>query len=313
MPLMLLAGAAIEPSALVEGLLVGFGAAALAALTLVLVRGWWALAVACAITVVAYAIDVIVGSPLTKLSLLGPNPVFGVRFFGIGNELEALIAVMVPVGVGAALTAAGERRPVTRPVAIAGYLVAAGLAAIVFAAGRFGADVGAAIVLPVGAAVAIATLPTFGRIGTKRRRGLAVALVIAAPLAALAVLALVDLVSGGNSHLTRSVLDAGGAGDLADVAQRRLELSAHDFAQAAGNPLFWIVMVGIAVAATRLRRIDARLRPVPAVRAGLIGACAAVAAGVLVNDSGATFLTLGALALGAALAFAWAQTPMNDP
>ena len=313
MPLMLLAGAAIEPSALVEGLLVGFGAGALAILTLLLVRGWWALAVACAITVVAYAIDVIAGSPLTKLSLLGPNPVLGVRFFGIGNELEALIAVMVPVGVAAGLSAAGERRTVTRPVAIAGYFVAAGLAALVFAAGRFGADVGAAIVLPVGAAVAVATLPTFGRTGTKRRRGLALALVIAAPLAALALLAFIDLVSGGNSHLTRSVLDAGGAGDLADVAQRRLELSAHDFAQAAGNPLFWIVMVGIAVAATRLRRIDARLRPVPAVRAGLIGACAAVAAGVLVNDSGATFLTLGALALGAALAFAWAQTPMNDP
>ena len=313
MPLMLLAGAAIEPSALVEGLLVGFGAGALAVLTLLLVRGWWALAVACAITVVAYAIDVIAGSPLTKLSLLGPNPVFGVRFFGIGNELEALIAVMVPVGVAAGLSAAGERSPVTRPVAIAGYLVAAGLAALVFAAGRFGADVGAAIVLPVGAAVAVATLPTSGGIGTRRRRALALALVIAAPLSVLALLAFIDLVSGGNSHLTRSVLDAGGAGDLADVAQRRLELSAHDFAQAAGNPLFWIVMVGIAVAATRLRRIDAWLRPVPAVRSGLIGACAAVAAGVLVNDSGATFLTLGALALGAALAFAWAQTPMNDP
>ncbi|MGA8803993.1 MAG: hypothetical protein WB866_04850 [Solirubrobacterales bacterium] len=313
MPLMLLAGAAIEPSALVEGLMVGFGAGALAVLTLLLVRGWWALAVACAITVVAYAIDVIAGSPLTKLSLLGPNPVFGVRFFGIGNELEALIAVMVPVGVAAGLSAAGERSPVTRPVAIAGYLVAAGLAALVFAAGRFGADVGAAIVLPVGAAVAVATLPTSGGIGTRRRRALALALVIAAPLSVLALLAFIDLVSGGNAHLTRSVLDAGGAGDLADVAQRRLELSAHDFAQAAGNPLFWIVMVGIAVAATRLRRIDAWLRPVPAVRSGLIGACAAVAAGVLVNDSGATFLTLGALALGAALAFAWAQTPMNDP
>ncbi|MGA8924660.1 MAG: hypothetical protein WB462_00385, partial [Solirubrobacterales bacterium] len=271
MPLMLLAGAAIEPSALVEGLLVGFGAGALAVLTLLLVRGWWALAVACAITVVAYAIDVIAGSPLTKLSLLGPNPVFGVRFFGIGNELEALIAVMVPVGVAAGLSAAGERSPVTRPVAIAGYLVAAGLAALVFAAGRFGADVGAAIVLPVGAAVAVATLPTSGGIGTRRRRALALALVIAAPLSVLALLAFIDLVSGGNSPLTRSVLDAGGAGDLADVAQRRLELSAHDFAQAAGNPLFWIVMVGIAVAATRLRRIDARLRPVPAVRSGLIG------------------------------------------
>jgi len=32
-----------------------------------------------------------------------------------------------------------------------------------------------------------------------------------------------------------------------------------------------------------------------------------VTVGVLVNDSGATFLTLGALALGAFLAFAWVQ------
>jgi hypothetical protein len=103
------------------------------------------------------------------------------------------------------------------------------------------------------------------------------------------------------------VLDASGAGDLADVAERRLRLSAHDFAQAAGNPLFWIVIVGIGVAASQWRRIDAWLRPAPIARAGLIGACAAVAVGVLVNDSGATFLVLGSLALGAFLAFAWSQ------
>jgi hypothetical protein len=131
--------------------------------------------------------------------------------------------------------------------------------------------------------------------------------VIAAPVAALALLALIDLVSGGNSHLTRSVLDAGGAGNLADVAERRLRLSAHDFEQAAGNPLFWIVVVGIAVAVSRWRRIDAWLSPAPIARAGLIGACAAVAVGVLVNDSGATFLVLGGLALGAFLAYAWSQ------
>jgi hypothetical protein len=34
---------------------------------------------------------------------------------------------------------------------------------------------------------------------------------------------------------------------------------------------------------------------------------------VLVNDSGATFLVLGSLALGASLAFAWAQAPGADP
>jgi hypothetical protein len=123
------------------------------------------------------------------------------------------------------------------------------------------------------------------------------------------LLAFIDLVSGGNSHLTRSVLDAGGASDLADVAERRLRLSANDFGEAAGNPLFWIVVLGIGLAVSRWRRIDAWLRPAPIARARVIGACAAVAVGVLVNDSGASFLVLGALALGACLAFAWSQTP----
>jgi hypothetical protein len=304
MPLMLLAGAALEPGALAEGLTVALGAAGLAALTVAVTRGWWALVIACAITVIAYAIDVITGSELTKLSLLGPNPIFGARFYGIGNELEALIAVMVPVAVGAALTAsrAGRR-------SAPGWFLGVGiLAGLIFAAGRFGADIGAAIVLPVGAAVAAIALSWAP--GHSRRR--VAAALIGAPLAAVMALALIDLVSGGNSHLSRSVLDAGGGGELADLAQRRLELSAHDFAQAASNPLFWLVVLGIAAGIAKWRRIDAWLRPFPAARAGVIGACAAAAVGVLVNDSGATFLVLGSLAVGAALAFAWAQAA-TDP
>jgi hypothetical protein len=322
MPLMLLAGAAIEPGAFAEGLLVGLGAAILAGVTMLRVRGWWALAVACGITVVAYAADMVTGSELTKLSLLGPNPIFGVRFYGIGNELEALIAVMVPVGVGAGLSACtGRGREVSRSGAVAAFLVAALIGALVFGAGRFGADVGAAIVLPVGAAVAAAvlsvpigsTVSPSGRMATIKRQGQVVAAVVAAPILVLAALALIDLVSAGNAHLTRSVLDAGGAGDLADIAQRRFELSAHDFAQAARNPLFWLVIVGVCAGLAQRRRIDAWLRPAPLARAGFLGACAAVAAGVLVNDSGATFLVLGSLALGATLAFAWGRAPGTDP
>jgi hypothetical protein len=318
MPLMLLAGAALEPGAVVEGLLVGFGAAVLAALTLSFLRGWWALATACAITVTAYAIDVVAGSDLTRLSLLGPNPIYGVRFYGIGNELEALIAVMVPVAVGAGLSAyGGWGRGVSRAAAVAAFFSAAVVGAIVFGAGRFGADVGAAIVLPVGAAVASALLHALdrehfpgdrpGKSSRSSRGVLLAAAILATPFIALVLLVLIDLVSGGNAHLTRSVLDAGGTGDLGEVAQRRLELSAHDFGQAAGNPLFWIVVLGIGLAVAKWRRIDAWLRPAPLARAGLLGACAAVAVGVLVNDSGASFLTLGALALGAAVAFAWSQ------
>ncbi len=271
MPLLLLVGAWLEPSAVAEGLLVGFGAAGVAALTVRFAPSWRGLAIASAITVAAYAIDVIAGSGLTRLSLLGPNPIFGARFFGIGNELEALFAVMVPVGVAAGLSAYGgwERR-VSRRASVAWFVGIGAVATLVFAAGRFGADVGAAVVLPVGAVVAatmvppdfVRLTPIYGANRTKRRRGRFVA-VIAAPFIAVFLLALIDLVSGGNSHLTRSVIDAGGAGDLADVAERRLRLSAHDFAQAAGNPLFWIVVVGIGVAVAQWRRIDAWLRPVP--------------------------------------------------
>jgi hypothetical protein len=313
MPLLLLAGSALEPSAVAEGLLVGFGAAGLAALTVLLVRGWWALAIACAVTVIAYAIDVVAGSGLTKLSLLGPNPIFGARFYGIGNELEALIAVMVPVGVGAALSAVRDtRKPGNEGWAAAAFLGVGLLTAVVFAAGRFGADVGAAIVLPVGVTAAAAVL-VGGSVriraaaGGQNRHGWAVGAVIAAPILVFALIAAVDLVSGGNSHLTRSVLDAGGASDLADIAQRRLELSADDFAQAARNPLFWLLIAGVAACIAKRRRIDAWLRTAPPARAGFLGACAAVPVGVLVNDSGATFLVLGTLALGATLAFAWAQ------
>jgi hypothetical protein len=315
LPLVLLAAAAIEPGAEAEGALVGFGAAGLAAITLGLFSGWRAPAIACALTVIAYAVDVTAGSGLTRVSLLGPNPIYGVRFYGIGNELEALFAVMVPVGVGAGLSAYtdwGGR--LSRRLAVLAFLAVGAVTTIVFAAGRFGADVGAAIVLPVGAAVAVACLPTDSvhltrNTGVNRTKPFWRALVaaVAAPFVALLFLALIDLVSGANAHLTRSVLDAGGAGDLGDVAQRRLELSGEDFSQAAGNPLFWLLIAVIAAAVSQWRRIDAWLRQAPFVRAGVLGACVALAVGMLVNDSGATFLVLGACSLGASVAYAWSQ------
>ena len=227
LPLALLGGGALEPSQGVEQLLAVFGAPLLALLTLFAIPGYRGLAVASALSVFAYAIDVIAGSSYTSLALTGPNPGLGVRFYGIGNELEAMLSVLVVAGTGAALVGFAPRLS-HRRAALA--FLATGLAfAFVFGAGRFGADVGAAIVLPLGAAVAAAAL------GAARRR--TALLVLAAPLAAVALLALVDLLSGANAHLTRTVLDAGGLGDLADVAQRRLQLSASSFVKPIDPPL----------------------------------------------------------------------------
>jgi hypothetical protein len=298
MPLAMLLGAALEPGESAEVLLVMFGAPALGVLTLALLRGYRGLAGAAAITVLAYAVDVIAGSPLTSLSLLGPNPGLGVRFYGIGNELEALLAVLVVAGTGAGLAGFAPDWPRQR---CGGAFLAIGLVcAFVFAAGRFGADVGAAIVFPVGAAVAAAV------IAARSRRG--VLLVIVAPFAVLALLAVIDLVSGANAHLTRSVLDAGGLGDLADVAQRRLQLSAHSFARPILLLFLPVVVLVVALAIWRRERLREWLAPVPAVRAGLIGAVAATVVGTLANDSGALLLEIGTAYLLVFTGFAWAES-----
>lgn len=297
LPLLLLAGAALEPSQESEQVLVMFGAPLLGALTLFVLGGLRALAGASALVVLAYAIDVIAGSPLTSLSLLGPNPGLGVRFYGIGNELEALLGVLVIAGTGAVLAGFWSRLAERRVAAV--FLAVSLLAALVFAAGRFGADVGAAIVLPTGGAVAAAAIAA-------RQRRTAV-LVVAAPLAVLTLIALADLVSGANAHLTRSVLDAGGLGDLADVAQRRLQLSAHSFTRPV--VLLFLPVVAALAALAFLRRdlLTAWLRPFPALRAGLIGALAATAIGTLANDSGALLLEIGTAYLLVFLAYAWSE------
>ena len=298
LPLVLLLGGALEPGEADERLLVLLLCPLLAAVTLMLLGGYRALAAASAATVLAYAVDVIAGSPLTSLSLLGPNPGLGVRFYGIGNELEALLGVLVVAGTGAALAAFAPKA--SRRTTSLSFVATGLIAAFVFAAGSFGADVGAAIVFPVGAIVAAMASAGHGR------RPLLLA-VVAAPAAVLALLALVDLLSGANAHLTRSVLDAGGLGDLADVAQRRLQLSAHSFAR----PVllaFLPVVLGLAVLAYLQReRLRAWLEDVPALRAGLLGAVAATAIGTLANDSGALLLEIGAAYLLAFVGFAWAE------
>jgi hypothetical protein len=303
LPLVLLLGAALEPGETAEQLLVLLLSPLLAALTLLLLRGYRALAVASALTVAAYAIDAIAGSPLTSLSLLGPNPGLGVRFYGIGNELEALLAVLVVAGTGAALT--GFARSASGRAGAAAFVGVGLIAAFVFAAGRFGADVGAAIVFPVGAVVAAVTV-------AGRGRRTAVLAVIAAPFAVLALLALIDLLSGANAHLTRSVLDAGGLGDLGDVAQRRLQLSAHSFARPVLLAFLPVVLALAVVAYLRRDRLSAWLEGRPAMRAGLLGALAATAIGTLANDSGALLLEIGTAYLLVFTGFAWAESSGNS-
>ncbi|HEX2264707.1 MAG TPA: DNA translocase FtsK 4TM domain-containing protein, partial [Solirubrobacterales bacterium] len=114
------------------------------------------------------------------------------------------------------------------------------------------------------------------------------------------------------AHLTRSVVDAGGLGDLADVAQRRLQLSARSF----GRPVllaFLPLVLGLAALAyLRRDRLRDWLDGVPAMRAGLLGALVATVIGTLANDSGALLLEIGAAYLLVFTGFAWAESGANS-
>lgn len=310
LPLACLVAAALEPSSGVERLLVMLGSPALGALTLIALGGYRALAVACALTATAYAIDLIAGSPLTQLSLVGPNPAGGHRFYGIGNELEATLVVLILVGTGAALSSfdplgdeqahrpghLGTRGPAT-------FLVVAAIFSFVFAYGRYGADVGAAITLPLGAAVAAALLA-----GRPRLALLALAL----PIPALAILSAADLLTGANAHLTRTVLDADSGGDVLAVFGHRLREAGESFGRTILLVCLPLFAAAALVAWLRRDRLALWLRGLPALQAGMLGALAATLVGTLANDSGALLLEVGGLYLLAFLGFAWAESDRPD-
>jgi len=301
LPLLLLLGAALEPGRGAERLLVMAGAPILAAITLLLLRRrFQALAVASALVSLAYAIDVIAGSPLATLSLLGPNPGLGVRFYGIGNELEALLTVLVIAGTGAAIQGFAPRLAARSAATI--FLAVGLTCAFVFAAGRFGADVGAAIVMPIGAGAAAS------KVATPQRRT-ALLVIMTSSLAFVGFISLIDLISGANAHLTRSVLDASGFGDLAQVAQRRLQLSAHSFARPVVFAFLPLLLAIAALAIARRETLRTWLAPAPFLAAGILGAIVAIAVGTLANDSGALVLEIGAAYLLVFAGVAWAEAP----
>ncbi len=129
-------------------------------------------------------------------SLLGPDPIAGARFYGIGNELKSALAVMALAGVAAALY------PVSRSRRAAGVTLLAGAAvAIIEGAARIGAGVGGAMLVAVAfATAAVMLLPG----ALTRRRAL---VVLISPLLALVLLAAVDLATAhGTGHFTGSVL-----------------------------------------------------------------------------------------------------------
>jgi hypothetical protein len=303
-PFILLPLAALDAGELAAALAVGLGAPALAAVSVRLLQPCVALALACAVTVASYAIDVVAGSPLTAYSVLGPNPGGGVRFFGIGNELEAILTSLTLIGTGAWLESRRQRGGLERRVAACWFAGIALVAAAAFAPGRFGADVGAAIVLGVGGATAAVIA-----LGLDRRR--AVLVVAGGGLLGLVALLAADAVLGG-AHLSRAVLGAGDTGDLIDVFDRRLTLMVNTFVHPVYPELLTACLALLAAAVIWRRRVLGWWGERRPALAGWLGAVAGVLVGTLANDSGSVLLVIGTICLAATAGFFWATSAVRD-
>jgi hypothetical protein len=171
------------------------------------------------------------------------------------------------------------------------------VATLAFAPGRFGADVGSAIVLGAGGATAAVLA-----LGVSRGRALG--MVFGAGVLALAALFAIDAVLGG-AHLSRSVLGAGEPGDLADVLERRTTLMLESFTDPVYPELLVATILLFATGIVRRERVLAWFGDAWAARCGFLGAVAGIVLGTVANDSGAVLLVLGTIYLGAAAAFAW--------
>jgi hypothetical protein len=302
-PIAVLIPAAIEPSAAVEYATIALACLALGALTDLLLP-WPRAPLAPALAaVVVLSVDALAGTQLLMRSLLGPDPILGARFYGIGNELKSTLAVLVLAAVAAALHpgARRERRTGIVAIALAGVVLAA-----VEGSARIGAGVGGVILVTAGFAVAIVMLLP-GALSRKRALS-----VLVAPILALVALAVLDLATAhGSGHFTGSILHARSAGDLRDVIVRRYgaawdELKNHAMPLATAFALF--------AAGLGLRRRDRLLAPVandPVWRAAFAGGLTAGVIGALVEDSGPVLLVVAVFVLGCVLTYLWGRPNQN--
>lgn len=125
-----------------------------------------------------------------------------------------------------------------------------------------------------------------------------------------------DALTGGESHLTRTVVEAQSPGDLVTVFDRRVRASIEG---ARSDGIWLLVLIAIGLlgwAWLRRDRLMARLsegdedpaqrRPF---RAALVGGVAGTVIGALANDSGPAILLIGTIYLAMGLLYVRGRPP----
>jgi hypothetical protein len=298
-PAAALVPAAFNPSAAAEYLTVALLCLALGAASDLLLPWPRAMLAPAVIAVTALTADALAHTQLLVRSLLGPNPILGARFYGIGNEVKSGLAVLVLAAVAGALYPASRGRGPAVVMICAGIVLAA-----VEGSARIGAGVGGVILVSAGFAVAAATLA--GGAITRRR----VVIVIVSPLLALIALAVLDLLSAhGSGHYTGSILHARSAGELRDVIVRRYRAAWGELHNHAMPVATALALLGGGVAIRLRERLLAPVGGDPAWLAAMTGGLTAGLVGALSEDSGPVLLVVAVFALGCVAAYLWGRPP----
>jgi hypothetical protein len=289
----------------------GFLFAAALALTGVALAGPWrphrggpAIFIAAA-TVLAIAVDLVTGSRAQLTSLIGYTPIEGGRFYGLSAVSFAILATYVLALTGM-LAGARPRWSVATIAAVGAVTV--GLAG----APMFGAKFGG--ILTLVPAFGLLALLVSGR-PISLRAGAAIAgaaAVVAAGIGAADALRPAQ----SQTHLGRFVgaLLGGGAGSGSawEVIQRKLDANLGIFVRAPYALLAPAALGFAALVVIRPARvIDAPMRAIPGLRAGLLAAMAGLAVAMFLNDSGVAIPAMG-LAIGVPWAVA-ALVPNQKP
>ncbi|HEY8418240.1 MAG TPA: hypothetical protein VIK93_09430 [Limnochordales bacterium] len=229
-------------------------------------------------TVAALLVDVSLGAPLIKSSILGYDPITGARFYGIGNEYMGVLIGTALVGTTGLL----DRfpRPGLRWLALLVY----GLVAVVLAHPRLGVNVG-------GTVAAVSGFAVTGLLLWRRRLSWRTALFAGAALVlVLAAAAVVDLSAQAQpSHLGQAArLVAGGDWEaLGNIAARKLQMNVRLL-----RWTIWaqVLVVSLAITAVALYRPGELIRRLeqghPDLVRGVRGAVVASLVALVANDSG---------------------------
>ena len=246
--------------------------------------------------VLAFAPDILTNS------VLGPSVLFGARFYGVSNELEPLLPILLFAGLAALMPGDVKTSRRAAAFALGGLFIG-----FVMGWGRLGADVGG--VLTAGFAAVGATLVMLPGGITKRSIGLA----ILVPVGAIAALIALDLLSGGNGHLSRNILRASSPTDLWELVSRRYRLSFNAFFKGLTPFVTAFYVLLVAFAYRNRGWLFAPLNEAPW-RAVLVGGLFAGVGGALTNDSGPVLFVNAVFALMAVTAYIQGvPTPVRIP